>query len=169
MTRILTGLAILIALAGCDRVGHIGKPPDLTPTRQGGEQLAMLDPGLPFRRVGRYQVHRGIAHRCDRRPLQPDLVEQPADVGKMVGRSLEDRNLDAVEAGRPDVAQQFFMLARDMRGPQEHAHADLHAALPVPCPMSVQALSLTHLALAFAERTHASTKATPSRPSATVG
>ncbi|MGR3461376.1 MAG: flagellar basal body L-ring protein FlgH [Roseovarius sp.] len=41
-------LILALALAGCARIDHIGKPPSLTPTKNADEQLAMLNPGLPM-------------------------------------------------------------------------------------------------------------------------
>jgi len=41
-------LVFVLALAGCARIDHIGRPPGLTPTKNAGEQLAMLNPGLPM-------------------------------------------------------------------------------------------------------------------------
>ncbi len=41
-------LVLILALAGCARIDHIGKPPSLTPTKNADEQLAMLNPGLPM-------------------------------------------------------------------------------------------------------------------------
>jgi hypothetical protein len=49
----------------------------------------------------------------------------------MVGRSLEDGDFDTIEAGRLDVLQERLVAVRNVRRPQEHAHADLHGtALP---------------------------------------
>lgn len=49
MTRRFVLLASLLILSGCGRIGHIGKPPDFTPTQFKTEHVAMLDPGLPLR------------------------------------------------------------------------------------------------------------------------
>jgi flagellar L-ring protein precursor FlgH len=47
---------LLLAVAGCARLDHIGKPPSFTPTMNTTEQLAMLDPGLPLESAGRVPV-----------------------------------------------------------------------------------------------------------------
>jgi flagellar L-ring protein precursor FlgH len=46
-------LLIVLAVAGCGRMDHIGKPPSFTPSMNSTEQLAMLDPGLPLESAGR--------------------------------------------------------------------------------------------------------------------
>ena len=65
-------LAILLALAGCERAGHIGKPPDLSPARDGGEQLAMLYPGLPIETVNRTPLQDASLWSGGRRSLLGD-------------------------------------------------------------------------------------------------
>lgn len=39
---------LILTVAACARMDHIGKPPSFTPTMNSTEQLAMLDPGLPL-------------------------------------------------------------------------------------------------------------------------
>ncbi len=40
---------VLIAVTGCGRLDHFGKPPSFTPTETTPEHVAMLQPGLPLR------------------------------------------------------------------------------------------------------------------------
>jgi flagellar L-ring protein precursor FlgH len=106
MTRILTGLAILIALAGCDRVGHIGKPPDLTPTRQGGEQLAMLDPGLPMETLNRAPLQEASLWRAGRRSLLGDRrAAQRGDILTVVIEIDEEAEISNATARRRTAAE----------------------------------------------------------------
>ena len=44
---VLIGGAATLILSGCGRMDHIGKPPSFSPTMNGDEHVAMLDPGLP--------------------------------------------------------------------------------------------------------------------------
>lgn len=46
MFLILIGVAL--AIAGCGRVDHLGKPPSLTPAADSPEHVAMMWPGLPL-------------------------------------------------------------------------------------------------------------------------
>jgi len=71
MTRPLF-LLIVLGLAGCDRVDHIGKPPGLTPTMNAGEQLAMLDPGLPMETTNRAPLQEASLWSGGRRSLLGD-------------------------------------------------------------------------------------------------
>ena len=89
-------------------------------------RFMMSMPAWRIPRLRRNQVHRRVAHRRDRGPLQADPVEQPPE--RLVVRrvALEDRDLDAVIAGRFDVLEQLRMRLRHMRRPQQHAKADLH-------------------------------------------
>lgn len=41
-------LCVLLGVAGCSRLDHIGKPPSFTPTQESNEHVAMLNPGLPL-------------------------------------------------------------------------------------------------------------------------
>jgi flagellar L-ring protein precursor FlgH len=45
---ITTRLSLLIVLAACARVDHIGKPPSFSPNTETPEHVAMLWPGLPL-------------------------------------------------------------------------------------------------------------------------
>jgi len=71
MTRSLI-LLILFGLAGCDRVNHIGKPPDLSPTEDSGEQRAMFDPGLPMEAANRTPLQEASLWSVTRRSLLGD-------------------------------------------------------------------------------------------------
>lgn len=42
-------LATVVAISGCARLDHIGKPPSFTPANETKEHSAMLSPGLPLR------------------------------------------------------------------------------------------------------------------------
>ena len=99
---------------GAKRLGAIDRP------------FHIVDAGLARRGIRRNQVHRRIAHRRDRCALQPDAVEQFAELLVVVRRTGKDRYLDAVKAGRLDVPEQRLVLLRDAGRPQEHAHADFH-------------------------------------------
>jgi flagellar L-ring protein precursor FlgH len=65
-------LLLMIALAGCGRMDHIGKPPSLTPTMNSTEQLAMLDPGLPLEGAGRRPVQDASLWNGGRKSLLGD-------------------------------------------------------------------------------------------------
>jgi len=69
---IFRALFVVLVVAGCDRAGHIGKPPDLTPARDGREQLAMLDPGLPIEAVYRTPLEEASLWSGGRRSLLGD-------------------------------------------------------------------------------------------------
>ena len=71
MTRSMI-ILILFGLAGCDRVNHIGKPPDLSPTGDTGEQRAMLDPGLPMEAANRTPLQEASLWSVTRRSLLGD-------------------------------------------------------------------------------------------------
>lgn len=49
MVRLITGLALVLAAAGCSRLSEVGKAPSFTPSNAGVERSAMLAPGLPDR------------------------------------------------------------------------------------------------------------------------
>ncbi len=42
-------LMVLVCVAGCARIDHIGKPPSFSPGNETSEHVAMLSPGLPLR------------------------------------------------------------------------------------------------------------------------
>ena len=65
-------LLILFGLAGCERMNHIGKPPDLTSTQESDEQLAMLDPGLPREGADRTPLQEASLWSATRRSLLGD-------------------------------------------------------------------------------------------------
>jgi hypothetical protein len=90
----------------------------------------MGDAPVATPRVCRHEVHRRVAHGRNRGTLQADPVEQHAQFAIVVRRPLENRNLDAVVAGRLDVLEQPAVSCGDVRRPQEHAKADLHVCLP---------------------------------------
>lgn len=71
MTRPLI-LILILGLAGCDRLDHIGKAPSLTPTMNAGEQLAMLDPGLPMDSANRAPLREASLWSGGRRSLLGD-------------------------------------------------------------------------------------------------
>ena len=103
---------------GAERIGAVDRPFHV------GDALAAR------RGVRRDQVHRRVAHGGDRRALQADAVEHLAEPPVVVRRALEDRDLDAVIAGRLDVLEQVLVLRRDVGRPQEHAEADFHDVSP---------------------------------------
>ena len=47
LLRISGTFCLVLVIAACARLDHVGKPPGFTPTMNSTEQLAMLDPGLP--------------------------------------------------------------------------------------------------------------------------
>ena len=47
MSKHVFGICLVVGLAACGRVDHIGKPPSFTPNAASPEQAAMLLPGLP--------------------------------------------------------------------------------------------------------------------------
>ena len=98
--------------------------------------------------VGRDQVHAGIAHGGDGGALKPDPVQHLAKALVVVGRALEDRDLDAVVAGRLDVLEQVPVLARDVGRPQEHAETDFHDVSPLWLSMNLAANALAVTGLA---------------------
>lgn len=49
MKKVFVFSILALALTACGRVDHIGKPPSFTPTQQGTEHAAMLNPSLPQR------------------------------------------------------------------------------------------------------------------------
>ncbi|WP_297772873.1 flagellar basal body L-ring protein FlgH [uncultured Roseovarius sp.] len=46
--RLPISLILILSVAACARMDHIGKAPSFTPTMNSTEQLAMLNPGLPL-------------------------------------------------------------------------------------------------------------------------
>ena len=74
MTKPLISASLLLALAlaGCGRMDHIGKPPSLSSTEDAGEQLAMLDPGLPLERTNRAPVRQASLWNGGRKSLLGD-------------------------------------------------------------------------------------------------
>ena len=69
---ISAGLLLAVALAGCGRMDHIGKPPSLSSTEGADEQLAMLDPGLPLERTNRAPVRQASLWNGGRKSLLGD-------------------------------------------------------------------------------------------------
>ncbi|MBC7131940.1 MAG: flagellar basal body L-ring protein FlgH [Roseovarius sp.] len=67
-----TTLVLMVALAGCGRMDHIGKPPSFTPTMNATEKLAMLDPGLPLEGVVRVPVQQSSLWSGGRKSLLGD-------------------------------------------------------------------------------------------------
>jgi flagellar L-ring protein precursor FlgH len=65
-------LLVGLAVAGCGRMDHIGKPPSFTPTMNSTEQLAMLDPGLPLESAGRVPVQEASLWDGGRKSLLGD-------------------------------------------------------------------------------------------------
>ena len=65
-------LLVILGLAGCGRMDHIGKAPSLTPTMNAGEQLAMLDPGLPMESANRAPLREASLWSAARRSLLGD-------------------------------------------------------------------------------------------------
>lgn len=45
--RLVGTFGVVLLIAACARLDHLGKPPSFTPTMNSTEKLAMLDPGLP--------------------------------------------------------------------------------------------------------------------------
>ncbi|MBE0454790.1 MAG: flagellar basal body L-ring protein FlgH [Roseovarius sp.] len=70
MMRVL--LLLLLVVAGCARMDHIGKPPGFTPTMNSTEQLAMLDPGLPLEKAARLPVQEASLWNGGRKSLLGD-------------------------------------------------------------------------------------------------
>ena len=68
----------------------------------------------------------GRRHDGDNRACEADLVQHPAEPRIVLRAAFEDRDLDTVIAGSPDVAEQLLMLWADMTGPQQEIEADLH-------------------------------------------
>lgn len=63
---------LMLALAACGRMDHVGKPPGFTPARNSTEELAMLDPGLPLQSEHRAVVDHASLWSGGRRSLLGD-------------------------------------------------------------------------------------------------
>ena len=76
------------------------------------------------------QVYVRVTHRGDGGAIEPEIGKHFRQIGIVFGVAIEHRNFDPVEARGLDVAEQVFVLAADMRRPQEHVHPDFQAILP---------------------------------------
>ena len=105
----------------------VSAPEDVVDLDHRLEPVARL---LPDRRVGADGVV-VLGQDGDRRALEPLLVEFGADRLVVGGRAAEDGQLDAVEPGGLQLAQEREVFARDAAGPQQQVHPDFHGESPL--------------------------------------
>ena len=63
---------LILGIAGCSRMDHIGKPPSFTPTQNSTEHVAMLNPGLPLTVESRREVDQASLWSAGRQSLLGD-------------------------------------------------------------------------------------------------
>lgn len=63
---------VVLALSGCSRMDHIGKPPSFTPSANSTEHVAMLNPGLPLSQEPQRQIDQASLWSGGRQSLLGD-------------------------------------------------------------------------------------------------
>lgn len=72
LRRAAVCLSLLLALSGCGRLDHLGRPPSFTPIEKSEEQVAMQFPGLPLYSQPRREVDRSSLWSVSQRSLLGD-------------------------------------------------------------------------------------------------
>ena len=125
MTRRLI-LLVFLGLAGCDRAGHIGTPPDLSPAQDGGEKIAMLDPGLPVAAAHRAPLQEASLWSGGRRSLLGDRrAARRGDILTVVIEIDEEAEISNVTERSRTASEELSVP--DLLSLPQRADADLPA------------------------------------------
>src|SRR6185437_13754977 len=92
--------------------------------------LEMLECRGANRRIGARAIALGVWDDRDCGRTQAVVSDRPPNFTEMLGRPIENRQLDAVEAGALDVGEEREVLLGHVRRPQEHVESQKHLILP---------------------------------------